>query len=212
LLEYKFFEPAFYHTDVPDWGTSLLHCMALGPKAMVVVDTGHHAPGTNIEFIVAGLLRAKRLGAFDFNSRFYADDDLIVGAADPFQLFRIMHEVNINGGFDVGTPVSYVLDQCHNIEAKIPGQIRSIMNVQEAVAKAVLVDQDALKKAQLAGDVLAGHEVLMDAYNTDVRGLLREWRSDKGIDPEPMKAYAASGYAKKIATDRVGGNQAGWGA
>ena len=101
LLEYKFFEPAFYHTDVPDWGTSLLHCMALGPKAMVVVDTGHHAPGTNIEFIVAGLLRAKRLGAFDFNSRFYADDDLIVGAADPFQLFRIMHEVNINGGFDV---------------------------------------------------------------------------------------------------------------
>jgi L-rhamnose isomerase/sugar isomerase len=212
LLEYKFFEPAFYHTDVPDWGTSLLHCMALGPKAMVVVDTGHHAPGTNIEFIVAGLLRAKRLGAFDFNSRFYADDDLIVGAADPFQLFRIMHEVNINGGFDVGTPVSYVLDQCHNIEAKIPGQIRSIMNVQEAVAKAVLVDQDALKNAQLAGDVLAGHEVLMDAYNTDVRGLLREWRSDKGIDPEPMKAYAASGYAKKIATDRVGGNQAGWGA
>jgi len=212
LLEYKFFEPAFYHTDVPDWGTSLLHCMALGPKAMVVVDTGHHAPGTNIEFIVAGLLRAKRLGAFDFNSRFYADDDLIVGAADPFQLFRIMHEVNINGGFDVGTPVSYVLDQCHNVEAKIPGQIRSIMNVQEAVAKAVLVDQDALNKAQLAGDVLAGHEVLMDAYNTDVRGLLREWRSDKGIDPEPMKAYAASGYAKKIATDRVGGNQAGWGA
>ena len=212
LLEYKFFEPAFYHTDVPDWGTSLLHCMALGPKAMVVVDTGHHAPGTNIEFIVAGLLRAKRLGAFDFNSRFYADDDLIVGAADPFQLFRIMHEVNINGGFDVGTPVSYVPDQCHNIEAKIPGQIRSIMNVQEAVAKAVLVDQDALKKAQLAGDVLAGHEVLMDAYNTDVRGLLREWRSDKGIDPEPMKAYAASGYAKKIAADRVGGNQAGWGA
>jgi L-rhamnose isomerase/sugar isomerase len=212
LLEYKFFEPAFYHTDVPDWGTSLLHCMALGPKAMVVVDTGHHAPGTNIEFIVAGLLRAKRLGAFDFNSRFYADDDLIVGAADPFQLFRIMHEVNINRGFDVGTPVSYVLDQCHNIEAKIPGQIRSIMNVQEAVAKAVLVDQDALKKAQLAGDVLAGHEVLMDAYNTDVRGLLREWRSDKGIDPEPMKAYAASGYAAKIAADRVGGNQAGWGA
>jgi L-rhamnose isomerase/sugar isomerase len=212
LLEYKFFEPAFYHTDVPDWGTSLLHCIALGPKAMVVVDTGHHAPGTNIEFIVAGLLRAKRLGAFDFNSRFYADDDLIVGAADPFQLFRIMHEVNINGGFAVDTPVSYVLDQCHNIEAKIPGQIRSIMNVQEAVAKAVLVDQNALKAAQRAGDVLAAHEVLMDAFNTDVRGLLREWREDKGIDPEPMKAYAASGYAAKIAAERVGGNQAGWGA
>ena len=167
---------------------------------------------TIIEFIVAGLLRLKRLGAFDFNSRFYADDDLIVGAADPFQLFRIMHEVNINGGFDVGTPISFVLDQCHNIEAKIPGQIRSIMNVQESVAKALLVDQKALKAAQLAGDVLAGHECLMDAFNTDVRPLLREWREGHGIDPEPMKAYAASGYSAKIAADRVGGNQAGWGA
>ena len=212
LLEYKFFEPAFYHTDVPDWGTSLVHCLALGEKAWVCVDTGHHAPGTNIEFIVASLLRAKRLGAFDFNSRFYADDDLIVGAADPFQLFRIMHEVNIGGGFDVGTPVSYVLDQCHNIEAKIPGQIRSIMNVQEAVAKAVSVDQSALKAAQKSGDVLAAHEVLMDAFNTDVRPLIREWREGKGIDGEPMKAYARSGYAEKIATERVGGNQAGWGA
>lgn len=212
LLEYKFFEPAFYHTDVPDWGTSLVHCLALGPKAWVVVDTGHHAPGTNIEFIVASLLRAKRLGAFDFNSRFYADDDLIVGAADPFQLFRIMHEVNVGGGFDIGTPVSYVLDQCHNIEAKIPGQIRSIMNVQEAVAKAVLVDQVALKAAQVCGDVLAAHDVLMDAYKTDVRPLLHEWREENGIDPEPMKAYAASGYSAKIATERVGGQQAGWGA
>jgi L-rhamnose isomerase/sugar isomerase len=212
LLEYKFFEPAFYHTDVPDWGTSLVHCLALGEKAWVCVDTGHHAPGTNIEFIVATLLRAKRLGAFDFNSRFYADDDLIVGAADPFQLFRIMHEVNVGGGFDVGTPVSYVLDQCHNIEAKIPGQIRSIMNVQEAVAKAVSVDQSALKAAQKNGDVLAAHEVLMDAFNTDVRPLIREWREEKGIDAEPMKAYARSGYAEKIAAERVGGNQAGWGA
>jgi L-rhamnose isomerase/sugar isomerase len=212
LLEYKFFEPAFYHTDVPDWGTSLFHCLALGEKAWVCVDTGHHAPGTNIEFIVASLLRAKRLGAFDFNSRFYADDDLIVGAADPFQLFRIMHEVNIGGGFDVGTPVSYVLDQCHNIEAKIPGQIRSIMNVQEAVAKAVFVDQDSLKAAQKSGDVLAAHEVLMDAYNTDVRPMIREWREAKGIDGEPMKAYAKSGYAEKIAAERIGGNQAGWGA
>jgi len=212
LLEYKFFEPAFYHTDVPDWGTSLVHCLALGEKAWVCVDTGHHAPGTNIEFIVASLLRAKRLGAFDFNSRFYADDDLIVGAADPFQLFRIMHEVNVGGGFDVGTPVSFVLDQCHNIEAKIPGQIRSIMNVQEAVAKAVSVDQDALKAAQKSGDVLAAHEVLMDAYNNDVRPMIRQWREDKGIDSEPMKAYARSGYAEQIAAERVGGNQAGWGA
>ena len=212
LLEYKFFEPSFYTTDVPDWGTSLMHCLELGPKAWVVVDTGHHAPGTNIEFIVANLLRVNKLGAFDFNSRFYADDDLIVGAADPFQLFRIMHEVNVGGGFDEGTPISFVLDQCHNIEAKIPGQIRSIMNVQEAVAKAVLVDQSALRSAQQNGDVLGAHEVLMDAYNTDVRPLIREWRESIGINPEPMKAYASSGYAEKIAAERVGGNQAGWGA
>jgi L-rhamnose isomerase/sugar isomerase len=212
LIEYKFFEPSFYTTDIPDWGTAYSHCLQLGERAMVCVDTGHHAPGTNIEFIVASLLRAKKLGAFDFNSRFYADDDLIVGAADPFQLFRILHEVNINGGFDIGTPVSFVLDQCHNIEAKIPGQIRSILNVQEAAAKALLVDQIALKAAQVQGDVLEAHGIIMDAYNTDVRPLLEEWRIGKGIDPNPMKAFAASGYLGKIAEARVGGNQAGWGA
>jgi len=212
LLEYKFFEPAFYSTDVPDWGTSYSHCLDLGPKASVCVDTGHHALGTNIEYIVAFLLRKKRLGAFDFNSRFYADDDLIVGAADPFQLFRIMHEVNQGGGFDEGTSVSYVLDQCHNIEPKIPAQIRSITNVQEAVAKALLVDTVALKKAQTLGDVLGGNDILMDAYNTDVRELLAELRTEKGLAPDPKAAYAASGYAQKIAVDRIGGNQAGWGA
>jgi L-rhamnose isomerase/sugar isomerase len=212
LLEYKFFEPAFYSTDVPDWGTSYVHCLELGDKASVCVDTGHHAPGTNIEYIVAFLLRRNRLGAFDFNSRFYADDDLIVGAADPFQLFRIMHEVNQGGGFDQGTTVSFVLDQCHNIEPKIPAQIRSITNVQEAVAKALLVDADALKKAQLAGDVLGANDLLMDAYNTDVRDLLGELRSEKGLAADPKVAYAKSGYAEKIAAERVGGAQAGWGA
>jgi L-rhamnose isomerase/sugar isomerase len=212
LLEYKFFEPSFYSTDVPDWGTSYSHCLKLGPKAMVCVDTGHHAPGTNIEFIVALLMREGRLGAFDFNSRFYADDDLIVGAADPYQLFRIMHEVNRAGGFDVGTPVSYVLDQCHNIEDKIPGQIRSITNVQEAVAKALLIDRVELKKAQLEGNVLAAHDIFMDAYNTDVRPLLGEMRNELGLDADPMKAYLASGYGAKIAAERVGGAQAGWGA
>jgi L-rhamnose isomerase/sugar isomerase len=212
LLEYKFFEPSFYSTDVPDWGTSYSHCLKLGPKAMVCVDTGHHAPGTNIEFIVALLMREGRLGAFDFNSRFYADDDLIVGAADPYQLFRIMHEVNRAGGFDVGTPVSYVLDQCHNIEDKIPGQIRSITNVQEAVAKALLIDRVELKKAQLEGNVLAANDIFMDAYNTDVRPLLGEMRNEIGLDADPMKAYLASGYGAKIAAERVGGAQAGWGA
>ncbi|MEW2556962.1 L-rhamnose isomerase [Streptomyces zhihengii] len=210
LLEYKFFEPAFYSTDVPDWGTAYAHCLKLGPKAQVVVDTGHHAPGTNIEFIVASLLREDKLGGFDFNSRFYADDDLMAGAADPFQLFRIMYEVVRGGGF---TPeVAFMLDQCHNIEAKIPAIIRSVMNVQEATAKALLVDRDALAAAQAAGDVLAANGVLMDAYNTDVRPLLAEVRGELGLDPDPMAAYRRSGWAEKITGARVGGQQAGWGA
>ncbi|KAF5992798.1 MULTISPECIES: L-rhamnose isomerase [Streptomyces] len=210
LLEYKFFEPAFYMTDVPDWGTAYAHCLKLGPKAQVVVDTGHHAPGTNIEFIVATLLREGKLGAFDFNSRFYADDDLMVGAADPFQLFRIMYEVIRGGGF---TPdVAFMLDQCHNIEAKIPAIIRSVMNVQEATAKALLVDGAALADAQRTGDVLAANAVIMDAYNTDVRPLLGEVREELGLDADPVSAYRRSGWGEKIAAERVGGQQAGWGA
>ncbi|HEX4258354.1 MAG TPA: L-rhamnose isomerase [Streptosporangiaceae bacterium] len=212
ILEYKLFEPAFYHTDVPDWGTSFAHCLQLGEQAKVCVDTGHHAPGTNIEFIVAFLLRAGKLGAFDFNSRFYADDDLMAGAADPFQLFRIMFEVRSGGGFEEATGIAFMLDECHNIEPKIPGQIRSVMNVQEATAKALLVDQDALAAAQQAGDVLGANAVLMDAYNTDVRPLLARLREEASLDPDPMAAYAASGYATQIAADRVGGQQAGWGA
>ncbi len=212
LLEYKLFEPAFYHTDVPDWGTALLHCMAVGERAMVVVDTGHHAPGTNIEFLVAGLLRAGRLGAFDFNSRFYADDDLMVGAADPFQLFRIMTEVVAAGGLDESSPVVFMLDQCHNIEPKIPAEIRSVMNVQEATAKALLVDQAALSAAQLSGDVLGAHAVVMDAFNTDVRPMLADLRVEMGLDPDPMSAYARSGWGEQIVVQRAGGQQAGWGA
>jgi len=190
----------------------VLSYVALGDKAKVVLDTGHHAPGTNIEFIVAQLLRVGRLGAFDFNSRFYADDDLMVGAADPFQLFRIMHEVVIGGGLEPGSGVVFMLDQCHNIEPKIPGQIRSVMNVQEATAKALLVDRDALAAAQQGGDVLGANAVLMDAYNTDVRPLLGNVREGMGMDADPMAAYARSGYADKIAAERVGGQQAGWGA
>jgi L-rhamnose isomerase / sugar isomerase len=212
LLEYKLFEPAFYTTDVPDWGTSLLHCQALGSRASVVVDTGHHAPGTNIEFIVAVLLRAGRLGGFDFNSRFYADDDLIVGAADPFQLFRIMREVVTAGALAPAAGVAFMLDQCHNIEQKIPAQIRSVMNVQEATAKALLVDVDALRQAQHAGDVLAAHAVLMDAYNTDVRPLLADLRASQELDPDPVAAYHRSGYQQQIAADRIGGTPASWGS
>ena len=212
VLEYKLFEPAFYHTDVPDWGTAYAHCLALGPKAVVVVDTGHHAPGTNIEFIVAFLLRERKLGAFDFNSRFYADDDLMAGAADPFQLFRIMYEVVRGGGYEPEAGVCFMLDQCHNIERKIPGQIRSVLNVQELTAKALLVDREALTAAQRAGDVLGANGALMDAFATDVRPLLADLRASHGLDPDPMAAYARSGYDERIVAERVGGSQAGWGA
>lgn len=212
LLEYKLFEPAFYATDVPDWGTAYAHCLELGEKAVVCVDTGHHAAHTNIEFIVAFLLRAGKLGAFDFNSRFYADDDLMVGAADPFQLFRIMYEVVRGGGLAADTGVAFMLDQCHNIEPKIAGQIRSVMNVQEATAKALLVDADALAAAQRAGDVLAANAALMDAYNTDVRPMLADLRENQGLDPDPMAAHARSGYVERVAEERRGGAQAGWGA
>ncbi|HEV7898321.1 MAG TPA: L-rhamnose isomerase [Planosporangium sp.] len=212
LLEYKLFEPGFYLTDVPDWGTAYAHCLKLGANAKVVVDTGHHAAHTNIEFIVAFLLREGKLGAFDLNSRFYADDDLMAGAADPFQLFRIMYEVARGGGLGPETGVNLMLDQCHNIEPKIPGQIRSVMNVQEATAKALLVDAEALATAQRTGDVLGAHAVLMDAYNTDVRPLLASLREEQGLHPEPMAAYARTGYAEKVISDRVGGQQAGWGA
>ncbi|WP_163505299.1 L-rhamnose isomerase [Fodinicola acaciae] len=211
VLEYKFFEPAFYHTDVPDWGTSYAHTVALGDKAKVCLDTGHHAPGTNIEFIVAQLLRLGKLGSFDFNSRFYADDDLIVGAADPFQLFRILAEVVRGGGLN-SPDVVFMLDQCHNIEKKVPGQIRSVLNVQEMTARALLIDRDALAAAQSAGDVLGANEIVMDAFYTDVRPALADWRESRGLPADPMTTYAASGYQEKIEADRVGGVQAGWGA
>ena len=212
VLEYKFFEPAFYHTDVPDWGTSYAQVAALGERALVCLDTGHHAPGTNIEFIVMQLLRLGKLGSFDFNSRFYADDDLIVGAADPFQLFRILYEVVRGGGYGANSGVAFMLDQCHNVEDKIPGQMRSVLNVQEMTARALLVDSEALTAAQEAGDVLGANAVLMDAFYTDVRADLAAWRESRGLPADPMAAYAASGYQQKIAKDRVGGVQAGWGA
>ncbi|OLO76588.1 L-rhamnose isomerase [Actinomyces oris] len=212
VLEYKFFEPAFYHTDVPDWGTSLVHCLSLGERAKVVLDTGHHAPGTNIEFIVAQLVRLGRLGAFDFNSRFYADDDLIVGAADPYQLFRIMNEIVAAGALAPDSGVNFMLDQCHNLEEKIPGEIRSATNVQEATAKALLVDREALKAAQMAGNVLEANDIFIDAFNTDVRPMLAELRESQGLAPDPMRAFLDSGYLERIRSERVGGNAAGWGA
>ena len=212
VLEYKFFEPAFYHTDVPDWGTAYAQVVALGDRAVVCLDTGHHAPGTNIEFIVAQLLRLGKLGSFDFNSRFYADDDLIVGAADPFQLFRILYEVIRGGGYGVDSDVAFMLDQCHNVDDKIPGQIRSVLTVQEMTARALLVDRAALTVAQDSGDVHTANGLFMDAFYTDVRPALADWREQRGLPRDPLAAYAASGYADAIIAERVGGTQASWGA
>ncbi|MBB4854180.1 L-rhamnose isomerase/sugar isomerase [Mycobacteroides chelonae] len=210
VLEYKFFEPAMYMTDVPDWGTAYAHVSALGERAVVCLDTGHHAPGTNIEFIVAQLLLRRRLGSFDFNSRFYADDDLIVGAADPFQLFRIMFEVLRGGGLADDSSVALMLDQCHNVEEKIPGQIRSVLNVQEMTARAALVDIDALAAAQNVSDVLGANAIMMDAFYTDIRPRLAEWRLDRGLPANPMAAFARSGYQDIINAERVGGIQSSW--
>src|SRR5919106_4874955 len=205
VLEYKFFEPAFYHTDVPDWGTSYVHVAALGERAKVCLDTGHHALGTNIEFIVAQLLRLGKLGSFDCNSRFYADDDLMVGAADPFQFYRILVEVVRDGGYGPDGDVALMLDQCHNIEKKVPGQIRSVLNVHEMMARALLLDIDALDAARTAGDVLLANEIFMDAFYTDVRPALAGWREERGLPAEPLRAYLASGYQEQIEADRVTG-------
>jgi L-rhamnose isomerase / sugar isomerase len=212
ILEYKFFEPAFYHTDVPDWGTSFAHCVALGDRAKVCLDTGHHAPGTNIEFIVAQLIRLNKLGSFDFNSRFYADDDLIVGSADPYQLFRILVEVVRGGALLPDSEVAFMLDQCHNIEEKLPSQIRSVLNIQEMTARALLLDREALGVAQREGDVLGANDIYMNAYSVDVRPQLREWRAGRGLPEDPVAAYRVSEYRRAIHADRAGGEPMSWGA
>ena len=173
LVEYKFFEPGFYSTDLPDWGTAALICRRLGPQAQVLVDTGHHAQGTNVEQIVALLLAEGILGGFHFNNRKYADDDLIVGSIDPFELFRIMREI---ARADAVGQIAFMIDQSHNIEGKIDAMIQSVSNIQTAYAKALLVDDGALEAAQRAGDVLGAHRVLLDAFETDVRPLLARLR------------------------------------
>jgi L-rhamnose isomerase / sugar isomerase len=204
LIEYKFFEPAFYATDLPDWGTSLLMAQKLGPQADVLVDTGHHPQGTNIAQIVAQLLDEGRLGGFHFNDRRYADDDLIVGSQNPFELFCIFNEIvsaGAEGNANVGR-IEYMIDQSHNIEPKIEAMIQSVINVQTAYAKALLVDRTALREAQEAGDVLGAYRVLQAAFETDVRPLLSEFRVRQGRDPDPVAAIRASGYVERVARER----------
>ena len=209
LVEYKFFEPAFYSTDLPDWGTSYMMALKLGPQAEVLVDTGHHAHGTNIAQIVAFLVDEGRLGGFHFNSRKYADDDLIVGTADPLELFTIYSELVKVG--DRAANVAYMIDESLNIESKLEGMMLSVINCQIAYAKALIVNTGALKQAQQAGDVLGAHHVLMDAYNTDVRPLLAKVREEKGVPTNPLAAHRASGYDRQLATARGTVSAAGGG-
>ncbi len=216
-LEYKIFEPAIYSTDVQDWGQSMAVCNRVGERAVVCVDTGHHSLGVNIEQIVAILLAEGKLGSFDLNDKKYGDDDLMVGSIDPYQMFRITHEL-INAMRDDSDPVAqktaretaYMLDQCHNIEPKVPAIIRSVQTLQELFAKALLVDRDALVAAQQRGDVLEANNLLWSAFFTDVRGPLGELRQERGLPADPFHAYVESGEDEERAASRVGGQAASW--
>jgi L-rhamnose isomerase/sugar isomerase len=205
LIEYKFFEPAFYSTDLPDWGTSLQMAQKLGPKAEVLVDTGHHPQGTNIPQIVAQLLDEGRLGGFHFNDRKYADDDLIVGSLNPFELFCIFNEIvdASSEGNTNASRIAYMIDQSHNIEPKIEAMIQSVYNIQIAYAKALLVDRARLRKAQEEKSVLGAYRILQEAYETDVRPLLAEVRQRQGLNPDPFAAFASSGYAERVSQERT---------
>src|SRR5919109_5623921 len=180
LVEYKFFEPGFYSTDLPDWGTAALACRRLGPQAQVLVDTGHHPQGTNVEQIVGILLAEGLLGGFHFNSRKYADDDLIAGSIDPFELFRLMREIaaarHDPATAETAEAIAFMIDQSHNVEGKVDAMLQSVSNIQTAYTKALLVDDERLGAAQAGGDVLGAHRVLMDAFETDVRALLARLR------------------------------------
>lgn len=200
LVEYKFFEPAFYHTDLADWGMAYATALKLGEQAEVLVDTGHHAQGTNIAHIVAFLLDEKKLGGFHFNARRYADDDLIVGTNNPFELFEIFVEL-VSAG-ELADNVAYMIDQSHNIEPKLEAMLLSVLNCQTAYAKALVVDYTTLRQRQQAGDVLGAHRVLVDAFETDVRPLLAQLREEMGLHPDPHAAYLADDYASKVADER----------
>ena len=209
LLEYKPYEPAFYHTDLADWGAALTVCRRLGERAEVLVDFGHHAKEVNVEYVVALLLDEGRLGGFHFNNRKYGDDDLIVGSVNPFELFLIYVEL-VEAEERAGTRIDYMIDQTHNIEPKIEAMILSVMNLQEAYAKALLVDRAALAEARHSGDVLGAHRLLLDAYATDVRPLCARIREDLGAADDPIAAFKESGYAENVAQERGEGAGAGW--
>ncbi|HZQ53686.1 MAG TPA: TIM barrel protein [Bryobacteraceae bacterium] len=209
LVEYKPFEPAFYHTDIADWGMALLLARAAGPRAKVLVDTGHHYLSQNIEQIVAWLLDENMLGGFHFNDRRYADDDLTMGSIDPYQVFRIFHEILFfeweNGR---RADIAYMIDQSHNLKGKIAAMIQTVNMAQELFAKAALVDHELLAAAQQKSDLIRAESCLQDAFATDVRPAIREWRASKGLPENPMEAFEKSGYLERIAQERGARNMA----
>jgi len=214
LIEYKPFEPAFYHTDIPDWGASLLLCQHAGKNAKVLVDTGHHLPGCNIEQIVALLLNEKRLGGFHFNDRKYADDDLTLGSIDPYAVFRIFNEIaqyeHDNGKAPGSAKIDYMIDQSHNLKPKLEAMVQTVCEAQKNFAKAQIVDRKALAKAQASGDIVAAESVLKSAFDTDVTELLAKWRKRHALAPDPLvelrqsKIIAKLGKERKAARDAAG--------
>ncbi|MFZ3339284.1 MAG: TIM barrel protein [Terriglobales bacterium] len=207
LIEYKPFEPAFYHTDIADWGMALLLARAAGPQARVLVDTGHHYYGQNIEQIVAWLLSEGMLGGFHFNDRRYADDDLTLGSIDPYQVFRIFREIR-HFEWETGetADVAYMIDQSHNLKGKIEAMIQTVTMAQELFAKAVLVDDQALAAAQKNCDLVRAESLLQDAFATDVRPMIQDWRVSKGVSKDPMEAFRQSGYLERITRERSSRN------
>ena len=211
LIEYKFFEPAFYHTDLGDWGMAYNMALKLGDQAQVLVDTGHHAQGTNVEQIVAYLLDEQKLGGFHFNSRKYADDDLIVGSINPYELFLIFYQIlDAHTDSDAGVRqtaenIAYMIDQSHCIEPKIPAMIRSVLNVQTQFAKALLINLDQVREAQEKQDVLAAENAVREAFECDVTPLLQVVREEMGVPVDPMRAYLESGYPEAIRARGKGG-------
>ena len=205
LVEYKPFEPAFYHTDIADWGMALELARAAGPQAKVLVDTGHHYSSQNIEQIVAWLLDLKMLGGFHFNDRRYADDDLTLGSIDPYQVFRIFHEIAVYE-WETGmtADIAYMVDQSHNLKPKIEAMIQTVTTAQELFAKAAIVDHERLATHQRNAALVDAENCLKDAFATDVRSAIAEWRMARGIPAEPLAAYRESGYQKRIEAERTG--------
>ncbi|HZC22837.1 MAG TPA: TIM barrel protein [Candidatus Binatia bacterium] len=207
LVEYKPFEPAFYHTDIADWGMSLLLARAAGPQAKVLVDTGHHYAAQNIEQIVAWLLAENMLGGFHFNDRRYADDDLTIGSIDPYQVFRIFHEIH-TFEWETGkqADIAYMVDQSHNLKGKVEEAIQTVNMAQELFAKAALVDHQELATAQKNCDLVMAESLLQDSFATDVRPAIQEWRESKGLPKNAIEAFRQSGYLERITKERAARN------